>query len=582
MNNPQHPLQARSSLTARRGTSLSLRLLFALLVGTALIVTSAHPAGATTIINGLEFGLSQCPSSTITTGSDRDAGFFLPSSTPDYASAFAQWVVPTVTPTSDDRTAAFWVGITDNNPGKIVQAGVQTASIKGQPEYNAWWEDFPTAPTSIPLNSSTYPVRPGDTMKVTVTRTDTSDANWKITIINQTRNWTFTQPISGFTDYGSPQYEEEIPPPPTPQISPQTSVIQVLESGYTLFGNSNPQYVSEQKGGCAINGDPVVNAYTSPTTNSVGAFTITTAPSAPPYPYTDYGPGVGCCFSFWGTWYQRFTDGGEEGQSIATLTGGGQTTAEAAWQPFLSAYSWYQVLAFIPPHPGSSLGWAHYYFTDNNHAYTQVGVSQAGNYGQWLNLGNWQADGNGHITVKLHNDVNQPGYYLEADAMRFVSVPTSYPLNTYGPGSGCCFSTTGTWYSGAGHGLIGQEIWTWSNGSTGSATANWSPKLNQGATYDIKVYIPNYAANGYVHYYITDDTGTTMVPVNQANYGNVWVDLGHFVADSSTGFITVSLHNDDDAYHTRYVGADAASFTPVKTCITPPCPSTPGTVVVNG
>jgi len=585
MTTIQRSLQARPRLTSRQTLPLMTRLLFAVLVSAALIVISARPGGATTVTNGIEFGMGTCPSGTVkdsnyTTGhlGIYTTGGYNPS---DYNSAFAEWTVPTVTPTADNRYAAFWPGFQDNTRGVIVQAGVADNNVGGQAQYYAWWETFPNGPHL--LSQSSYPVHPGDVVFVQITRSDTSDSNWKITITNENK-WTFPTAITGFYDPGTPLYEYEIQPGSDPhQMSPQTSPIQIWRTGYTVFGNSNDQYNTWSSGTCGQNQDDVVDAYFSASTNSVGGFTITTAPSAPPYPYTDYGPGVGCCFSFSGTWFEDFSAGGERNQSIVTATGGGQTTASAAWHAQLAAYYWYTVQAYIPPNPGFPLGWAHYYFTDYNHAYTQVGVSQSGNYGRWINLGNWEADGYGHITVQLHNDVNQPGDYLIADAMRFIPVATSYPANTYGPGSGCCFSTTGTWYSGAGHGLIGQEIWAWSNGSTGSATADWKPKLNQSVVYDIKAYIPDYASNGYVHYYITDDSGTTMVSVNQQSYTNAWADLGDFTADSSTGFIDVSLHNDDNGYHTNYVGADAMEFLPVKSC-NPACTPTPGsgTVVIGG
>lgn len=572
------------------------RLLFALLASLVLVSLQAHPSKATFDSNGLEFGMPFCPSfTTIDRYNSVLFGATGAYAQTAYATTSMQFIVPTVypTPINDDRAAGIWTGFTDGGPQEqIIQAGIYVQSLNNQPSYVAWWELH----TLSSYNTVTLPnaVVPGDTITVKITRKDTTNTNWQIDMTETHQgqtSWSFTHPVSGFLDAGSPQYSEEIisnqTPHPDPNyiMAPQTNSYQVVYTNYTVFGNSTPQANTWQAGDCAHDNN-VVQAYTS-VPNSSGGFTVYNAPSAPPYPATDYGPGVGCCFSFQsyssGSWAEDFGAGGESSQSIVTAMGGGQTTASAAWHAQLAAYYSYQVLAFVPPHPGHALGWAHYYFTDNNHAYTQVGVNQAGNYGKWLNLGNWEADGNGHIVVQLHNDVNQPGYYLEADAMRFIPVPTSYPLNTYGPGSGCCFSTTGTWYSGAGHGLIGQEIWAWSNGTTGSATADWNPKLNQGAVYDVQVYIPNYAANGYVHYYITDDGGTTMVSVNQANFSNVWVDLGDFTANSSTGFIDVSLHNDDDGYHTNYVGADAMKFIPVKSCH-PACTPVPGpgTVIIGG
>gem|GEM_PF-3574422 len=429
-------------------------LLFALLVGVSLFPLSSNPARAGTLVNHLEFGLSQCPSDAPQdTGlSDRllrwDTGGYSDYSV--YSSAFEQWTISTVTPTADDRYAAVWPGFTDNRSGTIVQAGFATNSVGGKAQYYAWWETFPNPPHI--LDTTIYPVLPGDNVSVRITRTDQTDQNWQITL-DDTTLWGSALHVSvvGFYDPGEPQYAYETQPGTygtTNQFSPHTSPIQIWGTGYTVFGNSSDQYNHWNTGDCIRDNQNVVLVYTSVPDNA-GGFTITTDPPTPAYPVEDYGPGnnSSCCFSFstsgGGTWFQDFDGGGEEGQAIYTNPSGtNQTTASADWHPPLSPYQWYTVVVYIPFNALGPLGSAHYYVDNQYYAHQQLTLNQASYKGQWVTLGTFQADSNGSMHVALQNDTSQATYYtLIADGMSFIPTSVSPPFPVLDvPGGGAFYS----------------------------------------------------------------------------------------------------------------------------------------------
>lgn len=150
-----------------------------------------------------------------------------------------------------------------------------------------------------------------------------------------------------------------------------------------------------------------------------------------------------------------------------------------------------------------------------------------------------------------------------------VTYPTStssYPANVWGPRSSA-FSVTGSaylgtddgWYNRAGHGLIGQELWTNTNGSTADSTATWNPLLTASACYAISAYIPDNYANGVGTYTIHAADGTHQAVVNQNSYTNAWAPLGTYKTDI-TGSVGVTLTDQSPAGY--YLAADAVMFTP--------------------
>ena len=154
----------------------------------------------------------------------------------------------------------------------------------------------------------------------------------------------------------------------------------------------------------------------------------------------------------------------------------------------------------------------------------------------------------------------QYGYITYTSAGGTVHL-TGYPVGTYGPGSPCCFTLHGTWFGPDGHGLTGQERWTWSNGATEDSWAEWRPTLPADKWYKIQVYIPNGHAYAHAHYIVTTSDGTTKeVVVDQSPISNGWVDLGTY-DDGAGGWIKVHLTDRGDASGATQIGADAMSFT---------------------
>jgi surface antigen len=146
---------------------------------------------------------------------------------------------------------------------------------------------------------------------------------------------------------------------------------------------------------------------------------------------------------------------------------------------------------------------------------------------------------------------------------------TGYPAGTYGPGSPE-FSLAGSaypgsvhgWYTRAGHGLIGQEQWTDTNGtSVPNSTATWAPALTASACYDISVFVPDNYADGVAHYTVTGMQTWLPQPVNQESYTNAWVPLGVFQADSG-GHLKLMVSDVGPAGF--YVAADAAQYVPAS------------------
>jgi hypothetical protein len=125
--------------------------------------------------------------------------------TGSYSSATAQWVVPSVSATSQASYSSAWVGIDGFNNSSLIQTGTESDYYNGAAHYNAWWEILPAAETKI--NSIT--VRPGDVMTASITKN--SGTTWTITINDTTNGQSFTTQ-QNYTGAGtSVEWIEEAP-----------------------------------------------------------------------------------------------------------------------------------------------------------------------------------------------------------------------------------------------------------------------------------------------------------------------------------------------------------------------------------
>jgi hypothetical protein len=102
--------------------------------------------------------------------------------------------------------------------------------------------------------------------------------------------------------------------------------------------------------------------------------------------------------------------------------------------------------------------------------------------------------------------------------------------------------------------------------TTQTLTAEWQPNysaISSGEQYDVKVFIPDSgAADPTALYNVNDGNGgTTTVSIDQANYFDVWVDLGVFTLFPGAN---ITLANNTEQYEgTAWdIGFDAAAFIP--------------------
>lgn len=101
-----------------------------------------------------------------------------------YNSITGQWVVPKVNPSSQSAYSSAWIGIDGFNNNSLIQTGTAHDYINGSAHYYAWWEILPAAVTKIP-----HPVSPGDRMHAEIR--NLGNSLWSITLINNTKRWTF-------------------------------------------------------------------------------------------------------------------------------------------------------------------------------------------------------------------------------------------------------------------------------------------------------------------------------------------------------------------------------------------------------
>lgn len=149
------------------------------------------------------------------------------------------------------------------------------------------------------------------------------------------------------------------------------------------------------------------------------------------------------------------------------------------------------------------------------------------------------------------------------------TVSSGYPsqVKVIGPGSsGGQFSLNSVWYSDAGHGEIGQEEYTHTNGATADSTATWTPSGLAGSTcYRVDALVPdNYSDNPVAVYSVDDSQGSYTAAVNENAFTNDWAELGVYETNSGGGGLTVRL--DDRGTTGRYVAADAMRFWRQASC----------------
>lgn len=120
------------------------------------------------------------------------------------------------------------------------------------------------------------------------------------------------------------------------------------------------------------------------------------------------------------------------------------------------------------------------------------------------------------------------------------------------------FSRHSIWFSGAGLGLQGREIWTWANGSVQDSTATYQlAGLSTRFLTEVDAFIPRYHSNAtHVHYTVcAPGNGCANAYVNQSPYYDQWTVVGYLCTTDGTATITVA-DNGGDRYP-RQIAADA-------------------------
>jgi hypothetical protein len=142
------------------------------------------------------------------------------------------WTQPSVTCSSRSaQYASFWAGIDGYSSDSVEQLGTDSdCTGKNSPSYYAWYEMYPA--NSVDISTSTYPVKPGDTMTASVSVSGTS---FTLKLTDSTKGWTFstTQSGSGLSQSSAELIAE------SPEIcSVRCKLAQLADFGTVNFSNA--------------------------------------------------------------------------------------------------------------------------------------------------------------------------------------------------------------------------------------------------------------------------------------------------------------------------------------------------------
>jgi hypothetical protein len=104
------------------------------------------------------------------------------------------WVQPAVTcNSSTTQYSSFWAGIDGYSSSSVEQLGTDSdCTGVNRPKYYAWYEMYPA--NSVDISTTTYPVKPGDTMTASVSVSGTS---YTLKLTDATKGWTFSTTKTG-------------------------------------------------------------------------------------------------------------------------------------------------------------------------------------------------------------------------------------------------------------------------------------------------------------------------------------------------------------------------------------------------
>jgi hypothetical protein len=119
----------------------------------------------------------------------------------------SSWVQPAASCTSFGHTySSFWVGLDGYNSKSVEQLGTDTDCKNiNSPSYYAWYEMYPAA--SVNISTTQFPVKPGDTLTGSVTRSGTSYT----LALKSSEGWTFSTTQTGSDANSSAEWVAEAP-----------------------------------------------------------------------------------------------------------------------------------------------------------------------------------------------------------------------------------------------------------------------------------------------------------------------------------------------------------------------------------
>jgi hypothetical protein len=127
--------------------------------------------------------------------------------TSQFTEAQATWVQPAASCTGLGKTyGAFWVGLDGYTSSSVEQLGTDSDCKNiNSPTYYAWYEMYPGA--SVTISTTQFPVKPGDTLSASVTRSGTSYT----LSMHSSEGWTFSTTQAGSDANTSAEWVAEAP-----------------------------------------------------------------------------------------------------------------------------------------------------------------------------------------------------------------------------------------------------------------------------------------------------------------------------------------------------------------------------------
>ena len=105
----------------------------------------------------------------------------------DFDSVKATWVQPAVTCPKENAWTVFWIGLDGWWDDTVEQGGTSAQCIDGVPQYESWWEMYPTVAIT-----TVFAVNPGDKITASVVY-KSSTSTYVIVVTDVTTGKTFTK-----------------------------------------------------------------------------------------------------------------------------------------------------------------------------------------------------------------------------------------------------------------------------------------------------------------------------------------------------------------------------------------------------